>query len=100
VTENGIADAADAKRARFLVAHLAQLEAALASGVDVRGYFHWSLLDNFEWAEGYGPRFGLVAVDYATQARTVRPSGELYARIARTRALPAPSEDERMERRP
>ena len=89
VTENGIADAADAKRASFLVDHLAQVASAIADGVDVRGYFHWSLLDNFEWAEGYAPRFGLVEVDYATQARRVRPSGELYARIARERALPS-----------
>ncbi len=89
VTENGIADAADARRGRFLVDHLAQLHAAIASGVSVRGYFHWSLLDNFEWAEGYAPRFGLVEVDYATQARRVRPSGELYGRIARARELPA-----------
>jgi beta-glucosidase len=88
VTENGIADATDAKRPAFLAAHLAEIARALASGIDVRGYYHWSLLDNFEWAEGYTPRFGLVAVDYATQARTVRPSGRLYAEIARTRDLP------------
>ena len=88
VTENGIADAEDRRRGKFLVDHLAQIEAAITRGVDVRGYFHWSLLDNFEWAEGYAPRFGLVAVDYGTQARTVRASGELYARIARERALP------------
>ena len=88
VTENGIADAADTRRASFLVDHLAELEAAIADGVDVRGYFHWALLDNFEWAEGYAPRFGLAAVDYATQERRLRSSGELYGRIARARALP------------
>ena len=54
------------RRGAFLVRHLAELARALADGVDVRGYFHWSLLDNFEWAEGYEPRFGLVEVDYAT----------------------------------
>jgi beta-glucosidase len=53
----------------------------------VRGYFHWSLLDNFEWAEGYEPRFGLVAVDYATGERRPRPSSALYARIAREREV-------------
>jgi beta-glucosidase len=89
VTENGIADAADTKRGPFLVRHLAEIARAIADGVDVRGYFHWSLLDNFEWADGYGPRFGLVAVDYATQERRVRESGHLYAKIARERRLDA-----------
>ena len=88
VTENGIADAADTRRASFLVRHLAEIARAIADGVDVRGYFHWSLLDNFEWAEGYGPRFGLVEVDRATQERRVRESGKVYATIARSRALP------------
>jgi beta-glucosidase len=88
VTENGIADASDDKRGPFLVRHLAELLRALADGVPVRGYFHWSLLDNFEWAEGYGPRFGLVEVDYATQQRRPRPSAQLYARIARECTLP------------
>jgi beta-glucosidase len=91
VTENGIADAGDEKRRSFLLAHLRELEAALAEGVDVRGYFHWSLLDNFEWAEGYSPRFGLVEMDYATGARRPRPSARLYARIARERRIPEPS---------
>ena len=89
VTENGIADATDAKRGPFLVRHLAEIARAIADGVDVRGYFHWSLLDNFEWADGYGPRFGLVEVDYATQQRWIRPSGHLYAKIARERTLDA-----------
>jgi beta-glucosidase len=87
ITENGIADAADDRRASFITAHLAEVARALADGVDVRGYLHWSLLDNFEWAEGYAPRFGLYAVDYATQQRTLRASGELYAQIAKTRRL-------------
>jgi beta-glucosidase len=90
VTENGIADARDAKRGAFLTEHLRELARAIADGVDVRGYFHWSLLDNFEWSEGYEPRFGLVAVDYATLARTPRPSASIYARIARTRSLASP----------
>jgi beta-glucosidase len=87
VTENGVADARDALRPRFLVRHLERVAEALARGIDVRGYYHWSLLDNFEWAEGYAPRFGLVAVDYATGKRTPRPSAEVYARIARARAI-------------
>ena len=87
ITENGIADAADSKRGRFLADHLVQIDRAISRGVDVRGYMHWSLLDNFEWADGYAPRFGLYAVDYATQRRTLRPSGETYSRIARERRV-------------
>jgi beta-glucosidase len=87
VTENGVADARDALRGPFLEAHLAELARAIADGVDVRGYYHWSLLDNFEWAEGYEPRFGLVEVDVATGARRVRESARLYARIARDRSV-------------
>jgi beta-glucosidase len=87
ITENGIADAADAKRGAFLVDHLTELGRAIADGVDVRGYFHWSLTDNFEWAEGYAPRFGLFEVDYATQERRPRASARLYAGIARDRAV-------------
>ncbi|HWZ91134.1 MAG TPA: family 1 glycosylhydrolase, partial [Polyangiaceae bacterium] len=88
ITENGVADAADTMRARFIVDHLTEVLGAIADGVDVRGYLHWSLLDNFEWAEGYAPRFGLYAVDYASQERRVRPSADVYADIARTRRLP------------
>jgi beta-glucosidase len=83
VTENGLADATDAQRGRFILDHLGWLERAIAQGADVRGYLHWSLVDNFEWAFGFGPRFGLAALDYETFARTPRPSAELYARIAR-----------------
>ncbi len=87
ITENGIADARDARRAAFIQSHLAELAKALADGIDVRGYFYWSLLDNFEWAEGYEPRFGLVHVDYSTGVRTIRGSARAYARIARDRRL-------------
>jgi beta-glucosidase len=87
VTENGVADARDALRPRFLVRHLARVARAIAHGVDVRGYYHWSLLDNFEWAEGYAPRFGLVEVDFATLERRPRPSAEVYAKIARACAI-------------
>ena len=89
VTENGIADARDALRPGFIVRHLARVARAIAHGIDVRGYYHWSLLDNFEWAEGYAPRFGLVEVDFETLARRPRKSAEVYARIARERAIDA-----------
>jgi beta-glucosidase len=87
VTENGVADAADRLRPSFLVRHLAEIAQALSDGIDVRGYYHWSLLDNFEWAEGYAARFGLYEVDFATQERIERPSARLYARIVEARAV-------------
>ena len=65
----------------FLVLHLWQVARAISSGVPVVGYLHWSLLDNFEWADGYDARFGLVEVDYATQRRTVRESARRLSRI-------------------
>jgi beta-glucosidase len=61
---------------------------AIADGVPVKGYFAWSLLDNFEWAEGYAKRFGLVYVDFATQQRILKGSGEVYASIVAQNALP------------
>jgi beta-glucosidase len=60
----------------------------VASGIDVRGYIHWSLLDNFEWIMGYRPRFGLVAVDRQTQERTIKPSGHYLGTIARGNRIP------------
>jgi beta-glucosidase len=81
ITENGLADADDDQRPSFLVRHLDALCRAADEGVPVEAYFHWSLLDNFEWAEGYTPRFGLYAVDYKTQARTLRASGALYKKL-------------------
>jgi beta-glucosidase len=82
VSENGLADASDSQRERFLLDHLAWLHRAIEEGADVRGYLHWSMLDNFEWAAGYGPRFGLAEVDYATLERTLRPSAGAYGAIA------------------
>lgn len=87
ITENGIADTTDAKRPAFVVHHLAGVAKAVSEGIPVLGYFHWSLYDNFEWADGYAPRFGLYAVDYQTQARTLRAGGKLYGEIARTRTI-------------
>ncbi|HEY1957327.1 MAG TPA: family 1 glycosylhydrolase [Polyangiaceae bacterium] len=83
ITENGLADAGDVNRPRFIAEHLAELAAKIAAGVDVRGYFHWSLLDNFEWSSGFCPRFGLFHVDYTDPARTrtARPSASVYQQI-------------------
>ena len=74
VTENGIATADDARRIVYIDRALAGVQRCLADGIDVRGYMHWTLLDNFEWIFGYGPKFGLVAVDRNTQRRTPKPS--------------------------
>ena len=98
VTENGAAfddqvgaDGVvhDVERVEFLRAHLGAVLDAVEQGVPVHGYFYWSLLDNFEWAWGYEKRFGIVAVDYETQQRTVKDSGAEYARIIAARALTA-----------
>ena len=92
VTENGscyddvvTGDGAvrDVERRRYLMRHLAALRQAVADGVPVKGYFAWSLLDNFEWAEGYLRRFGLVHVDYATQERRLKDSAKWYRRFLR-----------------
>ena len=72
IIENGIADARDEKRAKFIKEHLNWVHKAISEGVDVRGYFHWSLLDNFEWDKGFWPRFGLVEMDYKTIERKIR----------------------------
>ena len=87
ITENGIATPDDAVRARYLADVLANVHGAIADGVDVRGYFHWTNTDNFEWARGYTAHFGLIAVDRQTLERTMRPSARLYARIAAANAL-------------
>jgi beta-glucosidase len=87
VTENGLADADDSRRERFIRSHLRELRRAMDDGADVRGYLYWSLLDNFEWAFGYSPRFGLVEVDYETQRRSIRPSAKVFARIIRDRGF-------------
>ena len=75
---------------RYLVDVLSNVQLAIQDGVDVHGYFHWTNLDNFEWARGYQVRFGLIDVDRKTLERTIKPSGRLYARIAQANALPHP----------
>ena len=99
VTENGAAfddvptgqagsrEVHDERRVAFLQEHLQSLQEALAEGVDVRGYFYWSLMDNYEWAWGYSKRFGLIYVDYPTQERIIKNSGIEYSRIIASRSL-------------
>jgi len=90
VTETGLPDEDDNQRPRFLLNHLESVYRAIQEGIDVRGVFIWSLVDNFEWAEGWGLRFGLYALDERTGERRMRPSAALYAIIARANAIPAP----------
>jgi len=96
ITENGCAysDSPDVhgrvpdhRRIEFLRGHLAAVQRAIADGADIRGYHAWSLLDNFEWEQGYSQRFGLVYVDYRDQRRIVKDSGLYYAQVAAANAV-------------
>jgi len=82
ITENGNADANDSKRSEYIINHLFWLNKAIKEGVDVRGYFYWSLMDNFEWHMGRGVRFGLFEIDYKTLKRIPRKSAYMYGKIA------------------
>ncbi len=88
ITENGLASTNDDRRARFLISYLKEIYHAIQLGIEVKGYFHWSLIDNFEWADGFSPRFGLIEVDFLTQKRTPRPSSYLYSEIAGQNKIP------------
>ena len=106
ITENGAAypdtvvdgRVEDPERLDYVEAHLRALHAAVEAGVDVRGYFAWSLLDNFEWSYGYGQRFGLVHVDYDTQVRIPKASAEWYSRVATTGRIEERAEDDGIDR--
>ncbi len=96
VTENGMANTDwvmrdgnvhDPQRIDYLARHLSALQRACAEGVGVNGYFYWSLLDNFEWAEGYKQRFGLIYVDYPTQRRIPKTSAQYYRRVIQANAV-------------
>jgi beta-glucosidase len=89
VTENGIEDADDHLRPRYLAEHVHQVWRALNNNVPIKGYLHWSLVDNFEWERGWTQRFGLWGLDVETQTRTRRPSVNLYAAICKQNALSA-----------
>jgi beta-glucosidase len=97
ITENGAAyrdivdpdgEIRDEDRIAFLDAHLRAAHTAIQHGVDLRGYFYWSLLDNFEWAEGYAKRFGIIHVDFASQHRTLKHSAHWYSQVIAANALP------------
>jgi len=87
ITENGIADAKDNIRREFIEQVLVSVSRALSEGVDVKGYFYWSLLDNFEWDKGFWPRFGLIEVDYKTLERKVRPSAFVFRDIIKNKSV-------------
>jgi beta-glucosidase len=88
VTENGVFDPDDSHRPQFIHDHAAAVLQARSEGIDLAGYFHWSLIDNFEWAQGWTTPFGLISLDPKAQTRKVRPSArvlEQYARAGETR---------------
>lgn len=88
ITENGMADPVDSIRPRYLVSHINQLERAVKDGADLRGYFHWALTDNYEWASGFSKKFGLFGVDLRNKKRQLRPSALLYSKIAENSGVP------------
>ncbi|HVV66318.1 MAG TPA: family 1 glycosylhydrolase [Rhizomicrobium sp.] len=88
VTENGIGAQDDARRIEYTRRALEGVRNCLVDGIDVRGYMHWSMMDNFEWLEGYRPKFGLIAVDRQTQLRRPKPSAYWLGGVARNNALP------------
>lgn len=87
VSEGGLADAADTGRAEYITRQVEGVWRALQAGADVRGHLYWSLLDNYEWALGFEKRFGLVAVNYETQERAIRPSAYVYKKICEENAV-------------
>lgn len=89
VTESGIYDNRDSVRPSYLLRHIRATHEAMAQGADVRGFFHWSLVDNFEWAEGWSTRFGLIELNPATQERRIRRSARVYEQVIRANGIPA-----------
>jgi beta-glucosidase len=87
ITENGIADVDDKNREKFIKDHLYWVHKAISEGVDIQGYFYWSLLDNFEWDKGFWPRFGLVDINYKTLERKIRHSAKEYSKICKSNTL-------------
>lgn len=90
ITENGIADKEDRLRVNYLASHLFEVNRAISDKAKVEGYLHWSLADNYEWAKGFLPRFGLLQVDYKAKRLIMRPSAKIYAEIAKSHKLHSP----------
>lgn len=88
ITENGIATTNESKRSRYLISYLKEVYHAIQAGVDVRGYFYWSLIDNFEWEKGFEPRFGLIGINYRTMKRKLRKAAMLYSKISENNSIP------------
>lgn len=84
IAENGICTRDDNERWEYIKNHLKSVHQAMSKGVKVKGYLYWSLMDNFEWAHGFAPRFGLIDIDYKTYQRTIRPSALKYAQVCKT----------------
>lgn len=87
ITENGIANSDDTKRGRYIEEHLAIVLQLIDEGIPIDRYYHWSLMDNLEWNDGYGPRFGLIEINYETLERRIRHSGKYYGTITKHRQL-------------
>ncbi len=87
ITENGFSDAEDNRRPRAILEHLAMIHRAISEGIPVRGYLHWTLVDNFEWNEGWSVRFGLIEYDLLTQRRIPRSSASMFGEICRANAI-------------
>ena len=87
ITENGLADKGDQHRSWYIKEILENVHRAIGEGVDVKGYLHWSLIDNFEWADGFKPRFGLYEINYQTYERIARPSAQFYADICKNNRI-------------
>ncbi len=99
ITENGIGTDDDEQRCRYIVQHLREVYRAIGDGVDVRSYLHWSLQDNFEWAEGFRQKFGLVALEEGTLNRIAKPSAFMFREIAKADAVPAKLMEQNLRRR-
>lgn len=93
ITENGIADKSDSLREEYIFSHLEVIASEIERGVDVRGYYHWSLIDNFEWIKGFWPRFGLLSVDYSNFDRHIRKSGQLFSKIIKAHLMQKPKKE-------